>query len=534
VRTTGIALEMNPHLDQLLIAIVTVGAPRIHDVPISTTHRMSVHRLRRQADSDPALERLAVEVVPLRADLREGGLDLPAASTVDEIAHAEDGLALPVVLTVQGRERLVVPVPSERPRALLIDSLHPLVGPIFVATDVDPATGGLSLQPLASAWDSIAPAGPQLARMTRHISATDLQSSLDRVTELVGSLSETHVIVVGAGSVGSRIAEDLVRSGAGTLTVVDPDTVAAVNLARSVYSVDSLGHPKPAALADRLRSINPAVKIRPYEQAIAALDWPMLLSGVDLVVAATDDMAEQAALSHHAYAMGVPLVACALYRKAAAGEVVLAVPASDTACWACAVGHGTEASLRRPENDYGVSGRLISESALGPAINLVASVASQLAIGVLAGPASPAGAPLVRLLQEGRTLGIVATAPAWDFFSDLFAGQAHQHAPQSVWVKVQRHTDCPVCGSERVTPLTRDEGNDVIADLAALVDEERDPQGPTERRSHMASGSTCGLCRGSKKCQSCGGKGKFSTAATCPTCQGTKKCNSCFGTGKEP
>ena len=102
-------------------------------------------------------------------------------------------------------------------------------------------------------------------------------------------------------------------------------------------------------------------------------------------------MTEQALLAHHAYAAELPLVACALYKKAAAGEVVLSVPAARTACWWCAVGAGTPSDSYRPGRDYGLHGRLAGESALGPSIHLVAGVAASAALGLLAGPRSQAG-----------------------------------------------------------------------------------------------------------------------------------------------
>ena len=50
-----------------------------------------------------------------------------------------------------------------------------------------------------------------------------------RTEPLVGDLANRHVLVAGLGSVGSRVAEDLVRAGVGRLTLVDPDLVAAAN-----------------------------------------------------------------------------------------------------------------------------------------------------------------------------------------------------------------------------------------------------------------------------------------------------------------
>lgn len=157
-----------------------------------------------------------------------------------------------------------------------------------------------------------------------------------------------------------------------------------------------------------------------------------------------------------------------MYRKGAAGEVVLVLPAADTPCWNCCVGAGTRSGAHRPDANYGLGGRLVGESALGPSINIVTSVASQLAVGVLAGPESIAGAPLGRLVAERRTLGLISTSPEWDFFPQVFTGMAHQHQPQSVWLSVRASRDCPVCGDRRQAPFTRHQGVQFHAELREL------------------------------------------------------------------
>ena len=316
------------------------------------------------------------------------------------------------------------------------------------------------LQPLPSPWDPVAPAGPQLAALTRAAAGRRIAGSTKRVWPVVGALSGRRVLIAGAGSVGSRIAEDLVRSGVGAFTVIDPDRVDATNLARTIYSAADIGVPKPDALARRLRAIDPAAVVDRHATPLGTTDLPQAPAGVSLVVAAIDDMTEQALLAHHAYAAGVPLVACALYKKAAAGEVVLSVPATGTACWWCAVGAGIPSS-ERPGRDYGLHGRLADESALGPSIHLVAGVAASAALGLLASPRSQAGRTLERLLSQRRTLGLIATTPTWGFFKTVFAGMDHQHAPQSVWVRVDPDADCPVCGAPPVTPLDTQAGSDI-------------------------------------------------------------------------
>ncbi len=493
VATTREALDLNPHLGGLVIAIVTEGAPRVPDLPVGTRHRMSLHQLRRDSRGQASLARVRGETVPLAADLAAAEVRFLSAASVSSWRRARRQAgsplgsgsarrpALPTVITMDHTPRLAVKVPARRAAALLVHPGYPHIGPIAV-TGQPAESGGGRLKPLPSAWDPVSPPAPQIAALARAAAGLRVPGSTKRVWPLVGALASRRVIVAGAGSVGSRVAEDLVRSGVGTLTVIDPDRVDAANLARSVYSAADIGMPKPEALGRRLESIDPSVVVDRQPSPLGTLDLAVVLADVSLVVAATDDLAEQALLAHHAYAAGIPLVACALYRRAAAGEVVLSVPAAGTACWTCAVGAGTAADARRPKRDYGLGGRLAGESALGPSIHLVAGVAAAVALGLLAGPRAPAGRRLGPLLARRRTLGLITTVPQWDFFRQVFTGMDHQHAPQSVWVRVDGSPDCPVCGSRPVPPLTLGAGDD----LAGVVSQYRQN---TESRTRPAGRS---------------------------------------------
>jgi molybdopterin/thiamine biosynthesis adenylyltransferase len=474
IATTRDALELNPHLDWLVIAVVTEGTPREYDLPVGPDHRMSLHMLRRDRRGQTSLARVRGSVVPLAADLAIAGITIVSATSITAWRRAgrrgaaRPRAALPTVVMLNQSPRLAIPVPSPRPGALLIHPGYPQTGPIAVVGRQDAGSGAV-LQPVPSPWDPVAPPGPQLIALARAAAGRRIAGSTKRVWPLVGALSRRRVLIAGAGSVGSRIAEDLVRSGVGAFTVIDPDRVDPTNLARTIYSAADIGVPKPDALARRLQAIDPAAVVDRHAAPLGTIDLPQALAGVSLVVAATDDMVEQALLAHHAYAAGVPFVACALYKKAAAGEVVLSVPAAKTACWRCAVGAGTPSDSYRPDRDYGLGGRLAGESALGPSIHLVAGVAASAALGLLAGPTSPAGRQLKRLLRQQRTLGLIATTPAWDFFKNVFAGMDHQHAPQSVWVRVDRSADCPVCGAQPVPPLDTQAGSDI----AHIINEHR-------------------------------------------------------------
>lgn len=481
VQTTIHALELNPHLAELLIAVVTEGRPRAHDIAIGAAHRMSVHVLRRGSGGRPRPVPVRARAVPIAADLRHCGISLVSATTTDEWPAAALGAdgppgpapdrALPLSVPVDGRDRLMVPTGGGS-ASLLFAPDYPTAGPLVLTG----RRGDLSIG--SSPWNPTVAGGPQLATLVAAAIGRPLVEATVRVDPLVGSLAEKHVLVAGAGSVGSRVAEDLVRSGVGRLTVIDPDVVTAANLSRTVYTYADIGEPKCPALARRLEAINPAVVTHPRVAHLGEVDLAQLMAGaegvpaVDLVVGATDDMAEQAVLAHVAYHLRTPMVACALYRAAAAGEVVVVSPATRSACWLCATGQHVGAAKYRPDANYGLGGRLQGEIALGPPIHLVTAVAVMTAIGMLAGPGTPAGEPLVRLLRERRTLGLIATAPGWEWFPTILAGMAHQHAPQSVWMVVPANPGCAVCGEHPVPPASREFGadlSDLVTSLAAEV-----------------------------------------------------------------
>jgi tRNA A37 threonylcarbamoyladenosine dehydratase len=84
------------------------------------------------------------------------------------------------------------------------------------------------------------------------------------------ALATTRVIVFGIGGVGSWAAEALVRSGIGTITLVDSDIVCVTNINRQVQATTaSVGRPKVAELAERMRLINPSAAIVPLQKAFS-------------------------------------------------------------------------------------------------------------------------------------------------------------------------------------------------------------------------------------------------------------------------
>ncbi|SDP16945.1 thiazole biosynthesis adenylyltransferase ThiF [Halobacillus aidingensis] len=105
-------------------------------------------------------------------------------------------------------------------------------------------------------------------------------------------IREKHVLLLGAGALGTGNAEALVRAGIGRLTVIDRDYVEWSNLQRQqLYSErdaeDRL--PKAVAAKQRLLEVNSDVKVDAYVMDATPSEMERLLDGVDLMIDATDN-----------------------------------------------------------------------------------------------------------------------------------------------------------------------------------------------------------------------------------------------------
>ncbi len=455
-QSTTELLQANPHLTSVLVAIITRGAPyEFNHLPIGSTHRMSLQIM---TLSSGKLEVVAVPgvIVPVRDVIAALGVSWnPSDATVDDwLADPRNqATRMPRRVATGTVDGFRISAPADAggaDRDVVIPLNYPIAGPIVV----ERTNGERRLTPLP--WNPAIDPREQARRIggrhpfpdppAQQENPSPMPTRTDRVTPLIGDLSNDHVLVAGAGSVGSRLAEDLVRAGVGEISLVDPDTVSLPNLARSTYRSSDLDRPKVDALARALLDINPGLTVHTYARSLGELtELANILPTVDLVIGATDDMPQQYSLAAEAYRRGIPTVCTAMYEFARCGEIVISMPKAKTACVSCAMGNSTLGSGHKPEPDYGLHGRLSSHPGLGAAINLVSSVGSLAALGILAGPSSAAAQAVLVAAANGQTLGMVSTVPEWEFFPRVIGTESHQIAPQSVWLRVERSPTCPVC-----------------------------------------------------------------------------------------
>jgi hypothetical protein len=92
------------------------------------------------------------------------------------------------------------------------------------------------------------------------------------------------VLLIGAGALGSVVAELLVRGGVRSLCVLDGETLEAGNLVRHALSLDDLGQNKAMALAARLNGLSPHVEVHAAPINFGS-DLPEVLAEVRSAVA---------------------------------------------------------------------------------------------------------------------------------------------------------------------------------------------------------------------------------------------------------
>ncbi|MDQ0197381.1 thiazole biosynthesis adenylyltransferase ThiF [Neobacillus ginsengisoli] len=105
-------------------------------------------------------------------------------------------------------------------------------------------------------------------------------------------ISKKHVLIIGAGALGTGNAEALVRAGIGKLTIVDRDYVEWSNLQRQqLYSEDDAENhiPKVIAAKNRLTAINSSVTIEAFIADASVLELEEWAGQVDLIIDATDN-----------------------------------------------------------------------------------------------------------------------------------------------------------------------------------------------------------------------------------------------------
>jgi molybdopterin/thiamine biosynthesis adenylyltransferase/3-mercaptopyruvate sulfurtransferase SseA len=243
----------------------------------------------------------------------------------------------------------------------------------------------------------------QRTRYSRHI----LIPEVGEAGQL--KLLESKVLLIGAGGLGSPAALYLAAAGVGTIGIVDFDAVDLSNLQRQILHGNSdIGRPKVESAVDRLREINPDVKVVPHRVLLDSSNALDIIGQYDLVLNGSDNFPTRYLVNDACVLLKKPLVDASIFIFE--GQVTVYDPARGGPCYRC---------LYPDPPPPGEVPSCAEAGVLGVLPGIVGSIQAMEAIKYLL----QIGEPLV-----GRLL-------MFDALEMTFRV-----------LKVQRDRNCPVCG----------------------------------------------------------------------------------------
>jgi adenylyltransferase/sulfurtransferase len=215
----------------------------------------------------------------------------------------------------------------------------------------------------------------QLDRYARHIVLKEIGG------EGQGKLLAAHVVLVGAGGIGSPAIQYLAAAGVGRLTVIDDDRVSLDNLQRqTLFGTPDVGRLKVEAAAEAAARLNPDMRFAGIAARLDAGNAAGLLTEADLVLDGSDNFATRLIVSDRCTAARVPLVSAAVGQfQAQVGTFTGWLAQSP--CYRCYVGDAFDAEDCDTCSELGV---------LGAMVGLAGSFAALEAIRRIAGFGEPA------------------------------------------------------------------------------------------------------------------------------------------------
>ncbi len=209
----------------------------------------------------------------------------------------------------------------------------------------------------------------QLLRYSRHILLPEIG------IEGQQAFVDAHVLIIGAGGLGSPAAMFLAAAGIGTLTLCDHDTVDLTNLQRQIaHRSDTVGMAKVHSAQRTLHALNPDVQVSALQERATGERLAELVSTADVVLDCSDNFVTRYALNRACLSQGKPLVSGAATRFE--GQVtVFDFRRPEVACYNCLYPEDTEAE----ETRCAVMG------VFAPLVGIIGSMQAAETLKVLAG-----------------------------------------------------------------------------------------------------------------------------------------------------
>lgn len=248
----------------------------------------------------------------------------------------------------------------------------------------------------------------QLLRYSRHLLLEEIDVNGQE------KLLASHVLLIGAGGLGSAAAPYLAAAGVGTITLIDHDQVDLTNLQRQImHTQNSIGRNKVDSGKIFLEQMNPSIKVHAIAKKASSDLLNQILPRVDIALDCTDNFATRQLIN----------AACVQHQRALVSGSALRLDGqlsvfdprnSSSPCYAC---------IFSPDEQF-EEANCASMGVFAPLVGIIGSMQAAQALQVLIG----FGEPLV-----GRML-------LWN-----------ARNTQIDEIRINRNPECSVCSAIKPT-----------------------------------------------------------------------------------
>ena len=165
------------------------------------------------------------------------------------------------------------------------------------------------------------PAGPAMTKPGVTLSKEEvMRYSRHLIMPEVGmegqlKIKQAKVLCIGTGGLGAPLGLYLAAAGVGRIGLVDFDVVDTTNLQRQVlFGTSDVGRPKTEAAAERLRNLNPDIRIDTFETQLTSANALELFKDYDIIVDGTDNFPTRYLVNDACVITGKPNVYGSIFR----------------------------------------------------------------------------------------------------------------------------------------------------------------------------------------------------------------------------
>lgn len=154
----------------------------------------------------------------------------------------------------------------------------------------------------------------------------------------VEQLQEKKCLLLGAGTIGSTVAEELIKSGLGKLTILDHDVMKPGNVCRHRLGLNYLGQNKAESLKIELLRKNPFAEINTLTSSplFKPEEFSKEVENYDLIISCLGNDSTELFVNMICRRVDKTVVYCRSYLEGRFGEIILAREEKDEACLSCA------------------------------------------------------------------------------------------------------------------------------------------------------------------------------------------------------